>query len=233
MQVRAIVFNLFSLIFFSIAALVIWADSTSVGVGKSGIAFLCAAFCGLVGNLDRIDTLKATPAGIEAKTREIKAVVDDARATINQLHSLAVEIGVLIVDLSAGAGRFGGAGTPQNVDERKERLIATLKKLGVDDATMLKVRLGDQVWTSIDYFQGLTNGWGTNLTQEEQNEVTSLITSFHNTLNRPSPDECELILQRLKIDNPERWELLKDYRYYLATGQQRRPEVWSQRMNWN
>jgi hypothetical protein len=49
----------------------------------------------------------------------------------------------------------------------------------------------------------------------------------------PTPDECEALLKRFGITSPEKWELLKDYRFYVSTGEQRRPEVWANRDNWH
>jgi len=87
--------------------------------GRAGIAFLAAAICALVGNADRFETLKASLSGIEAKTREVTQVVEDARVALREVHVLAGMTASQLIEMMAGAGRFGGGATSRIKDEQR------------------------------------------------------------------------------------------------------------------
>jgi hypothetical protein len=194
----------------------------------AGICLVAAALSLLVANFDRIETLKLSPTGIEAKTREFQGVIDDAKATVASLHELAVAAAALQVDMLASAGRFGGGETIRHKDEMKDQLLQRLKALGLTKEQLSEVDQADRKWVVLDYafaVLGPLNG-------QKDPEAKAAYAKAFNDGNPPTPDDCAALLQQFHVNDAKTNELLEDYRYYFRTGEQRRPEVWRDRANW-
>jgi hypothetical protein len=71
---------------------------------------------------------------------------------------------------------------------------------------------------------------GRTLTPDEQVAWDDFYGLWRTGSNWPSPSDCEAFMDRFQIN--DRRELLKDYQYYIETGEQRRPDVWRDRRNW-
>ena len=124
------VFNCLAISFFILTALlVVFAQASSVA-GRAGISFICGVFCALIGNMDRIESLKTSFSGIEAKTREIIKTVDEARVALKEFHALAEMTGSFLIELMAGAGRWGG-NPPDYDSQRRSRVINALTAIGL------------------------------------------------------------------------------------------------------
>jgi len=88
------------------------------------VALLVAA------NLDRISEFKASKSGFEARTREVREVIAEAKSTVSELQLLARNIGELTLSLVKRSGRFGG----YNEDEKekiKSSVLDVLRKVGI------------------------------------------------------------------------------------------------------
>jgi hypothetical protein len=84
----------------------------------------------LIGNLDRIESFKASSHGIEARTRQI---VDKAENALKELHQLAAMTGTILVQQIVGSGRWGGTGSAKEKDAQKEQVLRTLRSVGLPD----------------------------------------------------------------------------------------------------
>jgi len=103
MNWRAVVFNGAMIAFlglFAYGAVIGW------DLGRLGEVLVAAFISGFVGNLDRIESFKATPGSIEARTH---AVISEAKDTIAELRQLAKATGEVLVRVLAGEGRYGAA----------------------------------------------------------------------------------------------------------------------------
>jgi hypothetical protein len=108
------------------------------------------ALCLFAGNIDRLDTIKASFSGFEAKTREAQAVVDEAKATVASLRKLAVATATFEIDQLAASGRIVGTAAAHK-DQQKERLLEQLKGLGLSEDELAAVENADGDYVIFDY----------------------------------------------------------------------------------
>lgn len=192
------------------------------------IVLVGAALAFLTGNFDRIEVFKAGMTGFEARTREARAVVDQATATASSLHELAVATAAFQVEMLAASGRFGGAGTVAEKDEQKAKLIDRLTGLGLTIEQLNEVEGADKKWVMVDYTIEI-------IRRASINSASKKLDAFRKSQNEKgafSPEECKKMLIDLHVDDNKTQEILADYEYYHSTGKQRRPEIWRDRGNW-
>jgi hypothetical protein len=202
--------------------------------GRMGIAFIAAISCALVGNLDRIDSIKASLSGIEAKTREAKAVVAEAKQAIEGLHSLAEMTGATLIDMLAGAGRWGGKETEQK-DQQRTAVLETLRKIGLPPEAIERANSADRRWVNIDYSLGIFKmiKESSSCSEDLKRAREKMLTRWNGDKNfRPSPDDFKAMFTATPCGDSRVTDLLDDYQYYCEHGQHRRPEVWRDREQW-
>ena len=234
---KDVAFNLFALIFFGVfVAGVIASIRSKANLSAAVVAALviAAAFCALMGNPDRFDSLKLSPVtGIEAKARE---VIQKAEVTQHAFQKLATMTGELLIDLNAAQGRFvGGASERSEQDKRKQEIIEALRESGLPKEDIAQVSAGDRKWNVIDYINGIVQVAAkqapTDRRQEWQASISSMIGDGSNW-DTITPEQLHDLLARFGVLNEENENLIEDFRYYLKSGEQRRPEVWARRYRW-
>src|ERR1700693_3639820 len=151
---RSVVFNALAVVFLGITAFLLISGRDWSSTGRTGIAFLCVVFCGLIGNIEGLESFRASLSGIEAKTREVTQVVEEARVAVREFRVLAEMTGSYLIELMAGAGRLGGA--PEEYDrERRTRILSSLIAIGLDPEAIARVDAADSYWVHIDYSLGI------------------------------------------------------------------------------
>jgi len=68
---------------------------------KSFIVFLAAVFCGLLGNVDRLESFSASPTSIRATLTKITTTVDSAEKLIASLKKMQVVYGKAVFGIVA------------------------------------------------------------------------------------------------------------------------------------
>jgi hypothetical protein len=189
------------------------------------VAFLAAVFCALLGNLERFESLKASPSGIEAKTRE---VVERAESTISELRQLAATIGRILIELIISEGRWGG-NTLAEKDQQVDELVTTLRAVGVSEREIDDILQTRRRWDVIDYVNMIMQRLGKAVVAEKRVEWNSFVKERCRGFVRPGPDELRKFLTAMGVLDDAASELIEDYRHYLATGKHRRSDVWARR----
>jgi hypothetical protein len=187
-----------------------------------------ALLCAFVGNLDRFESFKATPAGIEAKTR---AIVAQAEGALAEVRRLATTVGTVLVGLVASEGRFGGGMTAPQKDALKAEVLATLKAVGVSPTEIASVAKVDHPYVLIDYCTGIT----TEFSMPGRDRLpawNAYWSKWWEGMERPPADDLRAFLSSLATIEPWREELLKDYEHFRRTGEHRRPAIWERREEW-
>ncbi|MDF3823082.1 hypothetical protein P3G55_24535 [Leptospira sp. 96542] len=106
----------------------------ATGLG-GGLLLLFAA------SIERFEVLKGL--GIEARTRQLDAAIDQATATLEQLRELATSFsGVALTELMSGHFAYGGATLKVRI-ELHDELLQTLKALGI---SARQIDTADQNW---------------------------------------------------------------------------------------
>mgnify|MGYP000066253256 CR=1 FL=1 len=188
------------------------------------VSALLAFILILAANADRISRLKASATGFEAETR---AIIDQARATLDELRivlKIAVQGNLMLV---MRAGRWGGF----SVDEKEKIHIASLaalNQLGVPKAEQEAMFHDWHIVNRFDYVHLLL---GRSTIPKEIQENNELISEWKKLReggfeNISSPDVVEEFLRKSGMLNSEIMELLADYRFYETGRQHRRPDVW-------
>lgn len=161
-------------------------------------------------NLDKISEIEWL--GGKAKTRE---VVNEARATIDQIRKLAVVFAENIITGVVTSGRWGGSGAETHERVRKD-IIAILRELGVDEigiknaqATFVKYIAFDHVHHILDHAPPTP-------------EKSEFIDRWNDLMQRssfgsemPPPDEIERFFIDCGNLDEKTKESINDYRYFL------------------
>ncbi|MDB5401251.1 MAG: hypothetical protein JWQ55_3269 [Rhodopila sp.] len=221
----SIVLNLLGATLIIVIMRVVYRDPSFFG--SPTVLLVGAVLCFFFANLDRIETLKAGSSGFEAKTREVQAVVDEAKATVASLRELAVTTASFQVDLLAAAGRFGGGGTAARKDGQKAHLLERLKGLGLTDEQLAEIDRPDREWVLFDYTIAVLQPLNVSNDPQKAKAYASAFTKGGGL----TPAECENLLNEFHVDDDNTKGLLKDYQYYYDTGKRRRPDVWRNRDN--
>jgi hypothetical protein len=165
--------------------------------------------------------------------REAKEVVNEAKTALDGLRTLGAITGKALIKLTTSEGRWGGRPVADR-DAERAYLVASLRSLGLSEEELADVDAGDRPWVIIDYVHGIFDGWGRGrqATEEQQDAYKQWERTWNTGLERQTPEECGRMMDVLQINNPERRELLEDYRHYVKTGKHRRPDVWAKRDTW-
>lgn len=216
-------FNVAGVLFAGIAAYATLADTGDIWP----IALLCLGFF-VMGNLDRFESLKAGPGGIEAITRETREALKETKDRIEELKELAFLFGATTIANICFMGRWDGY-----TDEQEEKMISDIvayfEKIGISKEQALEALHPRFITTEHDYRLLCTGGrrLPEDLPQDKHKEWEAIRAGGVTKIAKP--DEIEAFFKANGMMNDQRAELLEDYRYYLANRTHRRPEIWAQR----
>jgi hypothetical protein len=121
----SIVFNGLAIIFFAIVIYSLLPSKSQAPKRSAVSAVILAMFCAVLGNPDRIASLKFL--GFETQTRELTKTIDDAKEAIRQIRELAVVTAEELIDLRENSNALlaGGAGRDEfrEQDEFKAKIL--------------------------------------------------------------------------------------------------------------
>lgn len=113
-------------------------------VAVAGVALPAGLVLVLAAHIDRFEVLKGL--GFEAKTRELKATIEDARGALEHLREVAELTSSVLVDLLSKNGRWDAAHAPADAHAIVERIRATLIGVG---STPNAIRVALSPWTRV------------------------------------------------------------------------------------
>lgn len=220
----------FAAFFLLLTAYLAMRPPSAANAGQGAITFLAAALCMFVANIPDIEKMKASLSSFEVTTREAKQIINEAQATVAELRQLATTLGAQQVESIASTGRL-----PRNQarrwDRQKADILETLKTLGLSEQQLATVEGADHEWVIIDYAYNVLKPLKPD-DLDLQNPLHAKrhedhVEAFH--WGPPNPDECQMLLERHGVNDASTKDLLEDYRFYVATGKHRRPDVWAGR----
>ncbi len=185
---------------------------------------LLAALVSLIGSrMKDVLRFKFTATGIEA---EMRSLIEEAKATLEQLHLLAIEQSKILLESVHTIGRWGGGSTWKDKEVMRARILATLEKLDVESENIDEVLAVERRYVLFDYCQAVTH------TLEEKLSPEKFVAwkEFFSSVKRkgigsePGPDELEAFLEKVDLLDDEVRERLEDYRYYDNKGTHRRTD---------
>jgi hypothetical protein len=188
------------------------------------VSGLLAAVLILAANADRISRLKASATGFEAETR---AIIDEARATIDQLRAVAKIAVQANLSLVMRSGRWGGFSFDEKESIRQASLHA-LDLLHIPKKEQEEM-FGD--WHKVNRFDYVHLLLGRHTVPKEVQGNLELQAEWSKLRGggfdgNPPSVVVEEFLRKARMLDPERVELLEDYCYYENHGEHRRPDVW-------
>lgn len=172
----------------------------------------------LAANSDQIARVKASMSGIEAETR---AVIDEARATIEQLRSIARLAVQANLSLLMRAGRLGGF-THSEKETTRAVSVEALKQLGIPSHEQEKMF---EEWHTITRFDYSGHRVPDGLSAKPDVHAEWKALRRGGFANIPSSEVLEKFLSKAELLDAERAALLDDHRFYEREKQHRRPEV--------
>lgn len=193
---------------------------------RDGVLFalLGGGGCLLFSHLPAMQKLKLGPTGIEA---EMKQVLEEAKASVDELHKLAAIMGAATVAQLAAEGRWGGGMTSAMKAELRQRIISSLKELGLPEKRIEEVGRADAPWVRFDYAGYAMKPIKYNDLNAEQKAQWQEEFKAHSFSTPLTPVQLRGIIERLGVLSNEVEERLQDYEHYCRTFTHRRPDVWS------
>jgi hypothetical protein len=226
---------------FLLAALVLFAVA---GVGlfwraRAALACVPAALLVFFANLDRIEHFKASFPGstIEAQTRELGATLGEAKATLAQLRALTIATAESLIDLKENSHYLLTQSAGDQFVEQdafKGKLLQMLKQTGMPEDQINDVEQSDRntVMTFYAYaaYRYARNTLPNTSWREFDRAYYDLIKATPN--GALSPDQTLQLFKTFRVEPGKFTEYIEDFRYYVKTGKQRRPDVWAHRGSW-
>jgi hypothetical protein len=164
---------------------------------------------------------KFSATGFEA---EMRSLIDEAKATLEQLHLLAINQSKILLESVQAAGRFGGGSTQKDKQLMRANILATLERLGVESNKIAEVLAIEHRYVHFDYCEAVTYG----LKPSASNNAAWNDFFSHRKRKgigfEPGPDELEAFLESVDLIDDEVRERLEDYRHYDETSTHRRSD---------
>jgi hypothetical protein len=209
------VFLLLAVIFFAVFGYFLWNDKN----GQTS-ALIATGLCIIASRSGVLKKLKLSPTGVEA---ELQSLVDDAKATIEQLHSLAINQSKLVLQLLQAEGRWGG-GSRDDKERMRAETLSMLQELGVADEAIEELKAVEHPYMHFDYCGAVTRDIHQDLTAAQRQNWNEF---FSHDIRKgigfePEPDELEKFLTDNKLLNADVAERLLDYREFHEHGTHRR-----------
>lgn len=232
---RSFLFNVLGTALMGLAVWFLFHDNGSIQ--RAGLAAVMAGVCLVVGNFDRIDSLKFGVSGLEAKTRD---VVAKAEVSIQQLQRLAVQLAGQLIEQNASAGRWGGSGNAEQ-DGRKANYLAILTELNVPKKECERAARSDRKWMLIDHLSTMgkitTELYREGPAPQPQvpNDIAAIFGAMTERLSvegrepPPSVDFIAKVRQLMPHHSPlfDRW--ITSYDHYLKTSTLLDEDLWAGR----
>lgn len=146
-----LIFNIGAVGFFVLAAWLLIKDQNAAA--RPMIALAGAGLSAMLANLDKIESVKASLSGIEAKTRRAAEVVREAEGAIERLRSLAAVIAAPLFTVSMRMGRWGTHLSRRERLELVERVEAELKQVGVPQVLIGEAKEEFHRYATLDLFR--------------------------------------------------------------------------------
>jgi hypothetical protein len=225
--------------FLTIIGILIFVSALVAGLffGASGW-IMTIALGGLVvflmfANLEHFSAFKFSQSGIEAQTREVRAVITKAESTLAELQLLARNVAEVTLSLVKRTGRWDGYADDE-ADRIKTSVLAVLTKVGVPETDFPSILSDWNRFTEFDYAHFILGGGGSQVPDTQDlaiiEEWKNLRHGGINDIPTPSTLRTFLTKHNFMTDNLD--EYLKDYEHFLAYREHRRPEVWADRQHW-
>ncbi|CAH0339412.1 hypothetical protein [Rhizobium sp. CECT 9324] len=188
------------------------------------LALLAAFICLVAARFDDLAKFKLSKDGLEGEMRE---VIDEARATLAQLHLLAEEQSRFMLWSMQSNGRWGGMKI-ESQDRMRASVVSTLKTLGVTEQKIEDVVSVEYPFIDFDYASYVTRKLGNGLNEDAHKAWNEFFSSERRKGIgfQPSPDELETFLASLDLVSDDVKQRLEDYRYFKKVRKHRRPEEW-------
>ncbi|ERP98408.1 hypothetical protein Q669_19065 [Labrenzia sp. C1B10] len=205
------VFLALSVLFLGAFGYFLWAD----GNGQM-TSLIAVALCLVASRFGDLKTLKVTPGSVHA---EMQSVVKEAKATIDQLHSLAISQSKFMLQMNQAEGRWGGASRAEK-DRIRSEILSILVKLEVDRDAIEEVKSVEYPYQHFDYCSAVTKNLkgasGLGLSPAQQEKFNAFFSSdIRKGIGfEPSPNELEEFLQENDLIDDEVKERLLDYRQF-------------------
>ena len=190
-------------------------------------ATLCAIVLALIGSrMKDLLKFKLSPTGLEG---ELRTVIDEARATVAQLHALAVTQAKALLQANQSLGRFGGGSLEGIKDRVRGEIVENLGKIGLSQAGIDSVLAVEYPYIQFDYAYEVTRQIQHSVPEDKRPQWNN----FFYSSNRsgigfePSPDEIEAFLGSVGMIDADTHERILDYRHFVKSRKHRRPEVWA------
>jgi len=213
------------LLFFPLGALAFGGAAYALfafGIGHAIVLVIVGALCILTPRLKDLIRLEFGVASVKA---EMQQAVADARATVEQLHLLAAELGKQIVRSAQAEGRWGGRSRAARARVTADTADA-LRKVGMSEEAIRVVTEVERPFLHFDYAN-----WVADSAKPPPAEHRGRWNEFFSEHNagigsEPSPEVLRQFVETLGQLSIETGERLKDYEHFHNTGQHRRPHVW-------
>jgi hypothetical protein len=183
---------------------------------------ILAALVSLLGSRMReVLKFKFSATGIEA---EMRSLIDEAKATLEQLHLLAISQSKILLESVQAAGRWGGGSTQKDKELMRTNIIMTLQKLGVASDKIAEVLAVERRYVHFDYYLAVTHGLRPSDTNRPAWDAFFSHDKRKGIGYEPSPDELEAFLISIGLVDDKVKEFLLDYRHYDKTNTHRRSD---------
>ena len=201
----------------------------------AALASVPALLLMVFGSIDRIETFKASFATVsfEEKTRELASTVDEAQKVLEQLRMFAVNTAKSLIQLSENSHAIVADSVDvfAEQDAYKAQILQALKDMDISPEKIKEVAQSDSNIVEELYAYA---AWRFGRDELPQNSIAQYDSSYNKlaTAQHISPEQIQKLFDDFHIDVTKFADHMEDFRYYVKTKEQRRPDIWTQRAKW-
>jgi hypothetical protein len=160
-------------------------------------------------------------------TAKLERQSQQVQVTLAQLQDLGSVMGQILIESDAARGRLGSASSPAEHEALKQRILGSLKSIGVSDTELSKIAASDRKWVLVDYVIGILQSGTSRVPDNSKAEWNKAFAQYTqggiDQYALLTPERLEELFSKFGVLGDHEKSLIDDYRDYLKTGTQRRP----------
>lgn len=184
--------------------------------GSALLMVICAFFCTIAGNPDRIKSFKLSATGLQADAQD---VIQKAQISIEQMQNLAAPLATATLNQLAFTGSIFGDIPAKDKFSMHDQILASLSSLSLPSSTIDKAQ---SVWKSV--FLSDIQSRIVAIVQHSALPIT-LLQNFQKLGSQPSPDKLRAWIVSNSLEKPEINLLLDAYNQVWSTGTLHNPDL--------
>jgi hypothetical protein len=203
-----------------------------LSAGNVFVLLIAATLCGVLTHIERLESFSASLTGVKATLTKLNESIETAETLIALLRKLQLTYAKAVFSIVQDKD----VAAPHDFRSLKQRdaikamVIHEAEKAGLNDTEIREILDSEKASVCSEYAAAILYFGHRNLNGADPNKFQAALNPLMNSY--PSPDQLDAVLVDCDLHDGTTRAIVEDYRHYIQTGRQRRPEFWAGRAEW-